>query len=195
MKQSLARMSVAAILVFTCWTTSAQEVQSRPVVEVGSAPVVEVQSRPVVEVGSAPVVEVQSRAQAEARDATQAINAPSDRAVDLSGFMGVWQTAIPGAVWQTPSDVSGYNVLHMGVGASGGRLQINKDGTYTWASYGGKKGRWVLTGEGLDGYPLALVDTVEKKRWKVGVDNREAGKIWLWDGEAISYHGRRVTGR
>lgn len=74
-------------------------------------------------------------------------------------------------------------------GAAAGDLLIRPDGSYAWASYGGKVGRWVA---GDSDYPLVLIDTVERKRWKVGLDERGGGRrIYIWDGDAITYNGSR----
>lgn len=110
------------------------------------------------------------------------------KAADLNSFFGVWRTNIPGAVWTSPSGYPGQDWLHVSAGAAAGDLIIKPDGSYVWASYGGKSGRWV---KGDAEYPLVLIDTVENRRWRVGPDARQPGRLLIWDGSAYYYHGRR----
>jgi hypothetical protein len=53
-------------------------------------------------------------------------------------------------------------------GAAGGLLKLNRDGTYSWNSYGGKSGKWVETGRA--GEPIEIIDTVENRRWGVRLE-------------------------
>lgn len=109
---------------------------------------------------------------------------------DLSPYFGVWRTSVPGAAWTSPSGYQGYDWLHVSAGVSAGDLIIRPDGTYLWASYGGKSGRWV---RGDADYPIVLIDTVEKRRWKVGLDPKRTGgrELIVWDGDVYHYDGRR----
>jgi hypothetical protein len=68
----------------------------------------------------------------------------------------------------TPSGRSGYDILHVSSGAAGGLLKLNRDGTYSWNSYGGKSGKWVETGRA--GEPIEIIDTVENRRWGVRLE-------------------------
>jgi hypothetical protein len=108
---------------------------------------------------------------------------------DVAALFGVWQTNVPGAVYTVPSDRTGYDRLVVSSGAASGLFQLHPDGTYRWNSYGAaKRGRWVRTGDA--GYPVEVIDTVEKRRWKVGFDKRRQ-IIRLWDGY-VWYDGRRA---
>lgn len=111
-------------------------------------------------------------------------------AAHLDYYFGVWRTAIPGAVWTSPSGYRGVEWLHVSTGVSAGDLIIRPNGTYVWNSYGGKAGRWV---DGDAEYPIVLIDTVENRRWKVGADPRHTGgrDIMVWDGNSIYYDGRK----
>ncbi len=108
---------------------------------------------------------------------------------NIEQLFGVWHTRIPGAVWQSPSEVSGYDKLHVSAGALAGDLIINKNGTYKWNTYGGKSGRWE---KGDSDYPLVLVDNSEHKKWRVGFDNKHTGgrDIIIWDGY-VWYDGKK----
>lgn len=113
------------------------------------------------------------------------------KASGLDTFFGVWRTRIPGAVWTSPSGYDRYDWLHVAAGVSVGDLIIRPDGTYVWNSYGGKSGRWEK-GDSAE-WPIVLIDTVENRRWVVGVDPNHTGgrDIVVWDGNAFSYDGRR----
>jgi hypothetical protein len=104
-------------------------------------------------------------------------------------LVGIWQTNIPGAVYTTPSGLSGYDILHVSSGAAAGLLKINANGTYSWNSYGGKKGKWIMTSD--PEYPIAIIDTVENRRWRVGYSAAKA-TLFIWDG-SIWYEGRRAA--
>ena len=121
------------------------------------------------------------------RTAEKSKSSPS--ANDLESLMGVWRTRVPGAVWQTPSGQTGYDNLHVSAGAASGDLIIRKDGSYTWDSYGGKKGKWE---KGDADYPIVLLDHSEKKTWRVGFDPKHTGgrEIVIWDGY-VWYDGKR----
>lgn len=108
---------------------------------------------------------------------------------DVPSLLGTWQTNVQGAVYQTPSNRPGYNVLHVSPGAQAGALVIQPNHTYTWNAYGGKRGRWQETGR--EDYPIALDDPSEKRTWLVG-PQRQAGRIYIWDGNAFSYEGKRA---
>lgn len=112
-----------------------------------------------------------------------------DAAHLAKGVIGVWQTNIPGAVYTTPSGLSGYDILHVSSGAAAGLLRINANGTYTWNSYGGKKGKWVATSD--PEYPVEIIDTVENRRWRVGYNATKA-TLLVWDG-SIWYEGRKAA--
>jgi hypothetical protein len=109
---------------------------------------------------------------------------------NLNYYFGVWRTNIPGAVWTSPSGYQGREWLHVGAGAAAGDLIIKPDGTYVWASYGGKSGRWVA---GDAEYPIVLIDTSENRRWRVGADAKHTGgrDIMIWDGNSYYYNGRK----
>ena len=111
------------------------------------------------------------------------------QASGASALLGTWQTNIPGAVYTTPSGRAGYDLLHISSGTAAGLLRLNRDHTYSWNSYGGKRGKWVETGRA--DYPLELVDTVENKRWLVGLDPR-SGELVVWAG-SFWYNGRRAA--
>lgn len=109
---------------------------------------------------------------------------------DPSSLYGVWRTNIPGAVWTSPGTYNDW--LHVSTGVAVGDLIIRPDGTYIWNSYGGKSGNWTQT-HGDSDYPIVLIDTVENKQWKVGVDPKHIGgrDIMIWDGNSIYYDGRK----
>lgn len=112
-----------------------------------------------------------------------------ERSVDASigALLGKWHTNVPASVINR--DVNGLRWTQIFPGAAAGDLLIKSDGTYAWASYGGKAGRWVATG---GSWPIELIDTVERRRWKVGLDERGGGRrIYIWDGDAIHYTGSR----
>jgi hypothetical protein len=71
-------------------------------------------------------------------------------------------------------------------GAAGGLLKLNRDGTYSWNSYGGKSGKWVETGRA--GEPIEIIDTVENRRWGVRLEPK-TGEIIIQSG-SIYYFGR-----
>lgn len=110
---------------------------------------------------------------------------------NLDYYFGVWRTRIPGAVWTSPSGYRGYDWLHVSAGVSAGDLIIKPNGTYVWASYGGKSGRWTRSDDA--GYPIVLIDTVENRQWKVGIDPKHTGgrDIIVWDGGSFYYDGRK----
>lgn len=105
------------------------------------------------------------------------------------GLVGLWQTNIPGAVYTIPSGFAGYDTLHVSTGAAAGLLRINATGTYSWNSYGGKKGKWVESGDGE--YPIEIIDTVENRRWKVGYSSAKKALI-IWSG-SYWYEGKRAA--
>jgi hypothetical protein len=113
---------------------------------------------------------------------------PQQASGAVGALLGVWQTNIPGAVYTTPSGRPGYDIQVVSSGAAAGLLRLNRDGTYGWNSYGGKKGRWVETGQ--SDYPLQIIDIVENKRWKVGWDPRTQ-TLTIWDGQ-VWYNGRKA---
>lgn len=128
--------------------------------------------------------------------ATAARNDQRQRAAEtapasLDDYFGVWRTRIPGAVWTSPSGYRGYDWLHVSAGVSAGDLIIKPNGTYVWASYGGKAGRWTRSDDA--GYPIVLIDTVENRQWKVGLDPKHTGgrDIIVWDGGSFYYDGRK----
>jgi hypothetical protein len=109
--------------------------------------------------------------------------------IDPSVLFGLWQTNIPGAAYVVPSNFSGYDRLVVSSGAASGLFKLDPNGSYTWNSYGAaKRGSWVRTNDRE--YPLEIIDTVEKRRWKVGFDPRQQ-IIRLWDGN-FWYEGRRA---
>lgn len=55
-----------------------------------------------------------------------------------------------------------------------------------------KKGRWTQSNK--SDYPLVLEDTMENKRWYVGLDQRTQ-RLYIWDGDAISYTAKRPPSR
>jgi len=112
-----------------------------------------------------------------------------DGSQTAKSVIGVWQTNVPGAVYTTPSGVSGYDLLHVSTGAVAGLLRINANGTYSWNSYGGKKGKWVATSD--PDYPVEIIDTVENRRWRVGYSASKR-TLLVWDG-SIWYEGRKAA--
>lgn len=127
----------------------------------------------------------QPRQQAPAQPAQPA----RAQASGAAALLGVWQTNIPGAVYTTPSGRPGYDLLHVSSGAAAGLLKLDRNGTYSWNSYGGKRGKWVETGR--SDYPIEIIDTVENKRWLVGLDPRSQELI-VWAG-SYWYNGRRAA--
>ena len=114
---------------------------------------------------------------------------PAQQSGDLSVLFGLWQTNIPGAVYTVPSGFTGYDRLVVSSGAVSGLFQLDANGRLAWNSYGeAKRGRWVRTNDSE--YPLEIIDTYEKRRWKVGFDPRKQ-IIRLWDGY-VWYEGRRA---
>jgi hypothetical protein len=118
---------------------------------------------------------------------------PEDRPqsnANLNYFFGVWRTNIPGAVWTSPSGYQGRDWLHVSAGAAAGDLIIKPNGTYVWASYGGKSGRWIA---GDAEWPIVLIDTSENRKWRVGADAKHTGgrDIMIWDGNSFYYDGRK----
>jgi hypothetical protein len=107
----------------------------------------------------------------------------------VSQLLGAWQSSVPGAVWTSPSAVPGWETLHVSAGALAGLLVIYPNGTYIWNSYGGKKGRWTRSND--PGYPIVLDDQSEHRQWKVGLDDRHADSIYIYDGNAIYYTAHR----
>lgn len=118
------------------------------------------------------------------------VNAPRSKSVvdaSTSGLLGKWHTNVPASVINR--EVNGIRWTQVFPGAVAGDLLINADGSFAWASYGGKTGRWVAT---RGSWPIELIDTVEGRRWKVGLDERGGGRrILIWDGDAIHYVGTR----
>ncbi len=108
--------------------------------------------------------------------------------VDPSSVFGVWHTSIPGGVWTSPGTYTDW--LHISTGVADGDLIIRPDGTYIWNSYGGKSGSWV---RGDSVYPVVLIDTVENRQWKVGLDSEhsQGRDIMIWDGRFFYYNGRK----
>lgn len=104
-------------------------------------------------------------------------------------LLGLWQTNIPGAVYTTPSGLAGYDTLHVSSGVAAGLLKINPNGTYSWNSYGGKKGKWVESGDAE--YPIEIIDTVENRRWRVGYSSSKRALL-IWSG-SFWYEGQRAT--
>jgi hypothetical protein len=146
--------------------------------------------------GSAQALEVFRADEVKPSPASQASPAwppgaarPAPASPGISALLGLWQTNIPGAVYTAPSSRPGYDELHVGSGAAAGLLRLNADRTYSWNSYGGKTGRWEASGDAA--YPLTLVDSVENKRWKVGLDPR-TGELIVWGG-SYWYNGRRAS--
>lgn len=127
---------------------------------------------------------------APAREATA--RSPRQATAGTTELLGAWQSSVSGAVWTSPSSFPGFESLHISPGALAGLLVIYPDGSYVWNSYGGKKGRWMRSDR--SDYPLVLEDTVENKRWLVGLDQRTQ-RLTIWDGNAISYTAKRPPSR
>ncbi|MFD2365333.1 hypothetical protein [Pseudoduganella sp. GCM10020061] len=108
---------------------------------------------------------------------------------NVRGLLGAWQSGVSGAVWTSPSSIPGWENLHISPGAMAGLLVIYPNGTYVWNSYGGKKGRWSTSND--TDYPIVLDDRVENKKWQVGFDRASPGRIWIYDGNSISYSAKR----
>jgi hypothetical protein len=104
-------------------------------------------------------------------------------------LLGAWDSGVGGAVWTSPSSVPGWETLHVSPGALAGLFVLYPDGRYIWNSYGGKKGRWTRTDD--PGYPIAFDDPVERKRWHVGADPHDPGRIFIYDGNSIYYTAKR----
>lgn len=124
--------------------------------------------------------------QRQADESRRAAQAEAKRKVQ--DLLGLWQTNVPGVAYTTPSTADGWAILHVSPGAKAGLLKLDAGGTYSWESYGGKKGRWVESGD--PAYPIAIIDTVEKREWKVGFDAKRP-VIFIWDG-SIWYEGRKA---
>lgn len=105
-------------------------------------------------------------------------------------LLGAWQSSVRGAVWTSPSSIPGWDKLHIAPGALAGLLVIYPNGNYVWNAYGGKAGKWTTSGD--PDYPIVLDDRSENKRWKVGLDRASPGRIWIYDGNSISYSARRA---
>jgi hypothetical protein len=128
--------------------------------------------------------------QPPARTTTQAEPTPDAKhAAEVRSLLGAWQSSVSGAVWTSPSDIPGWSKLNVSPGALAGLLVIYPDGTYIWNAYGGKRGRWTPTSR--SGYSIALEDHVEHKTWFVGPQNIAPDRIYIWDGNAYHYTGRR----
>ena len=106
----------------------------------------------------------------------------------IASLLGTWRTSVAPAAWVS-EDGAGNRYSNISPGAKAGDLVINPNGTYTWASYGGKRGAWIASSD--SSYPLTLIDNVEHKQWKVGLDSRDPHSINVWDGDAYTYRGRR----
>jgi hypothetical protein len=110
---------------------------------------------------------------------------------DISTFFGAWSTVVPGAVWQSPSNIPGWDTLHISPGAIDGLLVIYPNGRYVWNAYGGKRGSWRASGNG--DYPILLDDRAEHRIWKVGVNDRKANAIYIVESNGYFYYeGRRA---
>jgi hypothetical protein len=132
----------------------------------------------------------QRRLTGESRGRDEPLPNPAHtQAGGAAALLGLWQTNIPGVVYTTPSSRRGYDVLHVSSGAAGGLLELNRDGTYKWNSYGGKHGRWVETGRSEN--PIEIIDTWENRRWDVRLEPK-TGEIVLQSG-SIWYLGRRAA--
>jgi hypothetical protein len=115
--------------------------------------------------------------------------APKPARPDAAGLIGRWRTNVPASVISRESTFDGRRWTEIFPGAAAGDLLIRADGTYAWASYGGKVGRWV---RGNPDWPIVLIDTVENRRWQVAFDDRSDGRrIYVWDGNSIYYQGSR----
>lgn len=107
---------------------------------------------------------------------------------DVGHLVGRWQTNVSGAAYTT-EDAAGNRYMHTSAGARAGQLVINPNGTYVWAAWGGKKGRWV---KGSKSWPIVLIDNQEHKKWGVACNESSGGKqIYIWDGQYYTYNGRR----
>ncbi len=118
---------------------------------------------------------------------------PPDRrgSGDVSIFFGAWSTVVPGAVWQSPSNIPGWDTLHISPGALDGLLVIYPNGRYVWNAYGGKRGSWRASGN--SDYPILLDDRAEHRIWKVGVNDRKANAIYIVESNGYFYYeGRRA---
>lgn len=103
--------------------------------------------------------------------------------IDLTG---AWSTSVPGAVWQSPSAIPGWNTLHVSPGALAGLLVIYPDGRYVWNAYGGKRGHWRPSGD--PEYPVLLDDRAERRLWKVGPNLRRPGRIFIVESNGYFYY-------
>lgn len=153
---------------------SVKEQKPAPMIQPEAGRIVERQG--VVHLNPAPAASVLEKA------------APINGSQGAKSVIGIWQTNIPGVVYTSPSGLPGYDILHVSTGAAAGLLRINANGTYTWNSYGGKKGKWMSSND--PEYPIEIIDTVENRRWRVGY-NASKGVLYVWDG-SIWYEGRKA---
>lgn len=113
------------------------------------------------------------------------------RPASLASLYGAWSTAVPGAVWQSPSAIPGWSTLHISPGALAGLLVIYPDGRYVWNAYGGKRGQWRRSGD--PEFPILLDDRAERRIWRVGPNIRQAGRIYIVESNGYFYYeGRRA---
>jgi len=136
-----------------------------------------------------PAANVQPAVEPYRRSPEAPAQAAPAAASGAAALLGLWQTNIPSAVYTTPSARPGYDLLHVSSGAAAGLLKLHRDGSYSWNSYGGKRGKWVETGR--SDYPIEIIDTMENKRWLVGLDPR-SGELIVWAG-SYWYNGRRAA--
>ncbi len=110
---------------------------------------------------------------------------------DVSGFMGVWRTNVPGAVWASPTGYQGSNWTYMSTGVALGDLIIKPDGTYVWMWPSKKAGRWEMQPPNAP-YPMVLIDEEENRRWHIGWGNAYMGQqLYITDGGPRIHNGRR----
>lgn len=109
----------------------------------------------------------------------------SHYAPEVAELLGAWSTSVPGAVWTSPSQIPGWDSLHVSSGALSGLLVIYPNGTYVWNAYGGKKGHWQPSGSD---YPILLDDPAEHRKWKVGKDNKHPEKVYIVDSNGYFWY-------
>jgi hypothetical protein len=131
-------------------------------------------------------------AEAEAGLGSEMVSLPAGVPETAREVLGAWTTNAPAtsplssgasedAAASGPSEDAAASAE---TAPASGDLVIRADGTYEWRARGGMSGAWKA---GDKDYPVVLLDTVETKEWRVGIDR---GKLVIWDGR-IWYEGVR----
>ncbi len=125
------------------------------------------------------------------KDLPAPIKSPASYRADVKAFVGTWQLYVEGTSSTTDNYSTNTRTVTTSSGAKGRRLIIRANDTYDW---GGRKGHWIRTGDGADGYPLELLKADDGRNWKIGWDTRRgatAGRILVWDGDVWEVGARR----